>query len=150
MKKALFLTVCLVACGSSESGSGVANVGVVEPIQDAATLVCEPGKQEACACVGGTVGAQRCSFDGNDWGPCKCPDVDSGAAPIEDAAISPDSATADTEDTGAAPTIEAGTPFVEPCGSWRFIVLSSGNSTCVDDGSGTVLDSESKILQFVR
>ena len=149
MRNYLFFAVFLAACGSDLPGVDAANADA-GAATDATSLVCEPGKQEACACVGGAVGAQRCSFDGNDWGPCKCPDADSGAAPVEDAAISVDSTAPGHEDTGVAPTIEAGAPFVEPCGTWRFIVLSSGNSNCADDGSGTVLDSESKILYTQR
>lgn len=144
MRKALFLAVCLVACGSSESGGVVASDRTVEPTSDAAPLVCEPGKQIACACVGGAIGAQRCSFDGNDWGVCKCPEVDSGAvAPEQDAAV--DSGAPEPADIGTQP-IDDSPPMVEPCGSWRFVVLDAGSAGCPNDGSGTVLDAEKKTI----
>lgn len=149
MKNYLILAVLLTACGDSLPGAATTwtDAGAAT---DATGLVCEPGKQEACACVGGSVGAQRCSFDGEDWGPCKCPDADSGAATTEDAATAVDSTAPEPADASIAPTSDAGAPFVEPCGSWRFVVLSPGNTTCADDGTGTVLDTESKILYTQR
>lgn len=34
---------------------------------------CVPGQQIACACPGGTDGAQACLGDGSGFGPCECP-----------------------------------------------------------------------------
>lgn len=41
--------------------------------------VCVPGKQEACACVGGAQGAQACNSTGTGYGPCICPKPDAGS-----------------------------------------------------------------------
>jgi len=41
----------------------------------ASTMVCEPGRQTACACVGGVQGAQSCTSDGSGWAACACPDA---------------------------------------------------------------------------
>lgn len=141
MRKALFLAVCLVACGSSESGGGAVSAGTVEPTSDAAPLVCEPGKQIACACVGGAIGAQRCSFDGNDWGVCKCPEVDSGAvAPEQDAAVDSgapepaDTGTQQVEDSSQPGPIDSAVPSVDAnpnqiCDG-KFEILVPGPTAC--------------------
>jgi|SRR6185369_1857554 len=66
--KAMFLVALLLlsACGSDDKGSG---------------RVCEPGKTEECACVGGlTKGAQTCEESGAAWGKCECPGDGSGGS----------------------------------------------------------------------
>ena len=34
--------------------------------------LCAPGKQVSCVCPGSVTGAQACSSDGTQWGPCQC------------------------------------------------------------------------------
>lgn len=42
--------------------------------QDAtAPLVCDPGRQIECACLGGDKGVQVCSYDGSRYEACQCP-----------------------------------------------------------------------------
>ncbi|MBX7078051.1 MAG: hypothetical protein K1X88_02620 [Nannocystaceae bacterium] len=41
---------------------------------------CVPGQQIACACPGGSDGAQACLPDGGGYGPCECPDDGSTGA----------------------------------------------------------------------
>jgi len=53
-----------IACGSDTT--------------DESSAVCEKGKQDACTCPGGGIGAQVC--DGTKWGPCECPDSGSSGA----------------------------------------------------------------------
>jgi len=40
---------------------------------------CVPGQQIACACPGGTDGAQACLPDGSGYGVCECPDDEDGS-----------------------------------------------------------------------
>jgi hypothetical protein len=120
-----WLTICaLLALGCS-----VAPVGVLQPPGDAATgqdgpPLCLPGAQVACACVGGSTGAQVCALDGRSLGPCGCPGADAGTdAAIADAPAPRD---APTTDTGCAPG------DVEPC----FCPGAIGERTCAADGWG--------------
>ncbi|MFA6446824.1 MAG: hypothetical protein WCW31_01040 [Patescibacteria group bacterium] len=42
--------------------------------QDATTpMVCDPGRQVECACLGGDKGVQVCADDGSRFEPCQCP-----------------------------------------------------------------------------
>lgn len=81
----ILIVALTVACGSSNVGSGDAHDAGVETGQDA-TLVCEPGKQEACTCPGGTTSGQRCREDGSGWYPCPCPDAGAPEADAGEAA----------------------------------------------------------------
>lgn len=68
--------------GGSSSGGGAAQGGSGgAPSGGAPATVCEPGKQEACACPGSAVtGAQSCKADGSGWGACEgCPGGQGGA-----------------------------------------------------------------------
>lgn len=64
------VVVILAACGSDGEGSGTGAAG--------GDRVCDPGKQDGCACAGGVTGSQVCLPDGSGWGPCSCPDGGSG------------------------------------------------------------------------
>jgi hypothetical protein len=48
-----------------------------------AKTVCDPGKTESCACIGGlTSGVQTCEKSGTAWGKCTCAgDADAGTPP---------------------------------------------------------------------
>lgn len=87
----VFLTILgTVACGSSTPEAGP-------------TTACLPGKQEACACPGGTQGAQVCAADGNSYGACSCPDsglAEAGGSGVGDGSV--DAADVSTIDTGAS------------------------------------------------
>ena len=72
---------------------------------DSRPRVCEPGKQEACACVGGALGAQRCAGDGMSWEACACPDSASDSAIDAAADTSADSGT----DSAADAPVDTGT-----------------------------------------
>lgn len=125
--------------------------------RDTTARVCEPGRQEACACVGGAIGAQRCALDGMAWGECECPDAaadavaDSGADVVGDAVedIAQDSgqdAPADTQtDTGTADSgvADAQDSGQITCGNGRFLVVEPGTAGCqINDGTGRVLDTK--------
>jgi hypothetical protein len=58
-------TAFLAACSDKDAGTGD-------------STVCEPGEQQACACPGGTEGAQACRDDGSGWEQCICPGDDGG------------------------------------------------------------------------
>lgn len=67
---AALTALCVVAgCSSSDSGGSGG---------------CTPGDQKACACAGGTQGAQVCKADGTGWDECTgcnaSPACDAGAA----------------------------------------------------------------------
>ena len=47
---------------------------------EALPRVCESGRTQACACVGGGQGAQVCALSGLSWGACVC--GDGGAADV--------------------------------------------------------------------
>ena len=71
MRKLLVLSVLLIGCGSDASSMQALvaehDAGVeaaIDAPKESTTRVCEPGKQDACACVGGEQGAQRCDSDG--------------------------------------------------------------------------------------
>ena len=52
----------MAACGSSGSTDATSTGGTV----------CTPGKQEECACPGGTKGVQTCTADGRSLNACEC------------------------------------------------------------------------------
>jgi hypothetical protein len=52
----------LAACGSSGTSAATTSGGTE----------CTPGKQEECACVGGTKGVQSCKADGSGLNECQC------------------------------------------------------------------------------
>jgi hypothetical protein len=54
----------MVACGSSGTSDATTSGG----------RVCTPGKQEECACPGGTKGVQTCLDDGSGLNACECGD----------------------------------------------------------------------------
>lgn len=62
-----------------EGGSGGSDdPGEPDDPPDEPDQVCVPGKQEACACIGGAQGAQICNANGTGFGPCGCPRPDTG------------------------------------------------------------------------
>lgn len=76
---------------------------------EALPRVCESGRTQACACVGGGQGAQVCALSGLSWGACVCGDggaadavqtpVDAPTAPVDatDAtSVAPDASDAST------------------------------------------------------
>lgn len=52
----------MAACGSSGTTDATSTGGTV----------CTPGKQEECACPGGTKGVQTCTADGRSLNACEC------------------------------------------------------------------------------
>lgn len=184
MRKFLFLAVFLAGC-STESAYGqptwvtgadastdaeasadsAADTGhdaadsradaTVDAAADTLARVCEPGKQESCACVGGALGAQRCADDGMSWDACICPDAGSDSA--NDVVVD---ATADTEtdsamdapvdtgtDSGAVDSgADAGqeTGPVEWCPGGSFVLVESPTPNCqLYDGAGKTFDLKS-------
>lgn len=87
MRSALFV-LALVACSSNPPPADAS------PPVDAAAMVCTPGAQVACACVGGGQGAQRCTVDGRSLGACECPDaavvLDAPLVDVQPEATAPD------------------------------------------------------------
>ena len=81
----LFVIAATVACSSSSNqvstrpdasgGFGGASGGAGG---SGGTMVCAPGLQVECACVGGAKGAQACKNDGSGYGTCQCPDPNDG------------------------------------------------------------------------
>lgn len=68
---------------------------------------CTAGVQTACACPGGSQGAQRCAADGSGYGACDCAGVDAGAdAAATDA--STDRTAVDALQLDARPDVAAG------------------------------------------
>lgn len=180
MRKFLFLAVFLAGC-STESAYGqptwvtgadastdaeasadsAADTGhdaadsradaTVDAAADTLARVCEPGKQESCACVGGALGAQRCADDGMSWDACICPDAGSDSA--NDVVVD---ATADTEtdsamdapvDTGtdSGSTVDSGADVEQEawpvtCPGGGFVVVEAPTPDCVvHDGTGRTL-----------
>ena len=69
-----------VACGGSDDGGGGGGTpsegegeGASEGEGEGPARVCDPGDTKACACAGGTQGAQECKANGSGWGACDCP-----------------------------------------------------------------------------
>lgn len=60
MRWLTLLLLVLVQCSSDPAA---------DPIAD---RVCDPGKQDACPCPGGTEGAQSCNADGSGFNECQC------------------------------------------------------------------------------
>jgi hypothetical protein len=59
------VVTAMAACGSA---GGTSNSGGGGGSQSG----CTPGKTEACACVGGTMGVQTCKDDGRGFDACQC------------------------------------------------------------------------------
>lgn len=180
MRRFLFLAVFLAGCGTESAygqpawTTGTDASGEAEASTDSATdtghdiadsradtatdaaadtpaRVCEPGKQEACACVGGSLGAQRCADDGALWEACFCPDAasdssidaaadtsaDSEADSAMDAPVDTGTDSGSAVDSGADVGQEAG-PVTCPGGS--FVIVEAPTSDCViHDGTGRTL-----------
>ena len=60
----------MAACGSSSTTDATSTGGTV----------CTPGKQEECACPGGTKGVQTCTADGRSLNACECGSGSGGAS----------------------------------------------------------------------
>lgn len=60
---AAVLALLLGGCGSSNDQKD-------QVADSASSAICASGDQKACACPGGTQGAQRCYDDGRGWGEC--------------------------------------------------------------------------------
>ncbi len=73
--------------------------------QDATTpMVCDPGRQVECACLGGDKGAQVCADDGSKFEPCQCP-------------VEPEAgADAESESVKCSGTFDPGTVMSTVCG----------------------------------
>lgn len=59
------VVTAMAACGSANGTSNSGGSG-------GGSSGCTPGKTEACACVGGTMGVQACNEDGRSFGACDC------------------------------------------------------------------------------
>src|SRR5829696_1971433 len=81
---AIFGTVACVAVAGNpkrpsdtiaQDGSSTAvNPDGQTSTEDGGATPCAPGQQIACACPGGSQGAQVCRGDGAGYEPCDCPD----------------------------------------------------------------------------
>lgn len=60
MRWLTLLLLVLVQCSSDPA------------VKSTAERVCDPGKQDACPCPGGTEGAQSCNADGSGFNECQC------------------------------------------------------------------------------
>jgi hypothetical protein len=99
----LLVLACALACaqGSSDTARGSAEIGegggsttddastsatmsVSSTTADESPMNCVPGQQIACACPGGTDGAQACLPDGTGYAPCECPGSDSSEGTTTD------------------------------------------------------------------
>jgi hypothetical protein len=65
----------LLAAGGTTGTSGAGGTEDTPPAEGR----CVPGKQEECACFGGT-GLQRCAEDGSGFGECLCPGEGKGGS----------------------------------------------------------------------
>ncbi len=92
---------------------------------------CVPGQQIACACPGGTDGAQACLPDGGGYGPCECPD-DSGSSGVAD---SSGGGTAHGSSGGS----EGATTGAETCDG---CVVQASMDACVMEFDACVADPE--------
>lgn len=155
MRRFLFLAVFLAGCGTESaygqpawtmagdaaaeaeaSADSAADAGhdIADSRADTATdaaadtqaRVCEPGKQEACACVGGALGAQRCADDGALWEACACPDAASDSAIDAAADTSADSGT----DSAADAPVDTGTDSGSAVDSGADVGQDAGPVTC--------------------
>ncbi|MFS8068588.1 MAG: hypothetical protein ACMG6S_19700, partial [Byssovorax sp.] len=62
------LVVATASCGGGvEGGTSTSTSGATA---SSGGNLCIPGQQLACACVGGTMGAQTCRADGSGFDPC--------------------------------------------------------------------------------
>jgi len=153
MRKTWLVLALLCGCGGTDATS-LASPGVDASVESA-PIVCEPGRQASCACVGGGQGAQRCDDDGTRWGDCVCPDAsvqDTG----KDAQI--DTQTQDTGvdsgvevgvdtgvDSGKDATADSLSPTV--CQGGRFVLLEGIEGDCKQfNGTGAVLDNQTGIV----
>lgn len=127
---------------------------VTDAAADTQARVCEPGRQEACACVGGLLGAQRCADDGMVWGECLCPDAasdsaidvvadtvaDTQADSTVDAPMDTGTDSGSVVDSGADAAVDAGP--VE-CPGGIFVVAEPPTPDCeLLDGSGRTFSSK--------
>lgn len=60
MRWLTLLLLVLVQCSSDPA------------VESTTERVCDPGKQDACPCPGGTEGAQSCNADGSGFNECQC------------------------------------------------------------------------------
>jgi hypothetical protein len=86
--------IAIIACGSDDAAPG----------DEGTQQACVPGAQQACACPGGSSGAQRCNTAGTAFNTCACSEVDGGGA---DGSVLED---------GARPVDAAADQAVEPAG----------------------------------
>ena len=87
---------------------------------DGPARICEPGDQKACACPGGSSGAQVCADDGTKWGVCMGCDTADGDTDTDTDTVATDGdddtvAADGDETTDAEPdTAEEAEPESEP------------------------------------
>jgi hypothetical protein len=67
-------------CAHASTSDGDTSSGTMSTSATTSSMNCVPGQQVACACPGGTDGAQACLPDGSGYAPCECPGDDSGEA----------------------------------------------------------------------
>lgn len=114
---------------------GTATYGTTGAAQVQAGAICEPGKVDACPCVGGGSGVQRCDDLGQSYGTCMgCPPPPGAGAPsLEDemVALTPPASARQTETEGTA-----GTPEAMP------VDAAEGLGAVADESMGEVLQTE--------
>jgi len=134
---ALVALVAGFACGSTSGGAGAAQA-------------CVPGDQHACACPGGTAGAQDCDADGSGYGVCNgCGNVtvDGGAdGSIADGSDSASDSGTDAASLGMQSCATAGDGLTN-CGTvsescCASLAVPSGTYYRTYTNSGTVATGE--------
>lgn len=127
MKYWMMVMLALAAACGDNGSSGIPFDGG-EIWGDARTLVCDPGRSEACTGPGGCEGGQVCDANGLGYGPCEC------GAPVDDLGMPQEDAQTPSEDMGAP--VDMGTPS-EDLGSPDTGPEDMGgpSCTCVDDGN---------------
>jgi len=85
--------------------------------------ICEPGRQIACACSGGTEGYQICVDNGSACGRCVCPDLANGTS------------------TGVVTSIGTGADTSTALGTATATGVSTGSSYPTGTSTGTGIDT---------
>jgi hypothetical protein len=121
----LFLAACDTAPETTGSG-GSENV-------------CAPGAQVACACVGGTTGAQVCKADGSGYEACQCPEPTSTSSTGGQGGAGGQGGIGGGSGAGGGPVCSPGSQqpcYTGPPGTESIGLCTVGTQTCHQDGTG--------------
>jgi hypothetical protein len=103
---------------------GLAGPTGCSPGGGAGVLTCTPGRQVACACPGGSDGAQVCRDDGTGLEPCQCPDAGGG----------PPDASADREADASPEPADGPAADPEPPPDATAFDAATDTSPAIDNG----------------